>query len=99
MKPGRRALGAACALAAVLSVPAVIWLGVARGRRYAELRQEVLAMEAEQREWVERNKRLIADISALESPARLEGLADSELGLKRAGSEDILHVEIGNAGR
>jgi cell division protein FtsL len=81
---------------AALSVPVLLGLNVAQAYRYTALKAELTALEAEQREWVENNKRLITAISALESPQRIEKVANETLGLKKAKTEDILRVEVGN---
>lgn len=81
---------------AALSVPVLMGLNVAQAYRYTALKAELTALETEQREWMENNKRLIAAISALESPQRIEKMADGTLGLKKAKTEDILRVEVGN---
>jgi hypothetical protein len=79
----------------VLSVPAFLWMGMSRAKRYADLRSSISAMEKEQRELVEENKRLISDIAGYESPERIGELADGKLGLTKAGPADILRVELG----
>ncbi len=89
-------LRGAAALLLAVSVPAVLWMGMTRARRYAELRAQVAALEAEQRNWVEENKRLIADIASAEAPRRIEDLAKDGLDLKKAGPEDVLRVELGH---
>ncbi len=83
-------------LGAALSVPLLLALNVVQAYRYTALKSQLEGLEAEQREWVENNKRLITALSALESPQRIEKLANGALGLKKAGTEDILRVDVGN---
>lgn len=83
-------------LAVALSVPVLLGLNVLQAYRYTALETELSELEDRQREWMENNKRLITAISALESPERIEKMATEILGLEKAGTEDILRVEVGN---
>lgn len=83
-------------LAAALSVPVLLGINVAQAYRYTELKARIADLEDKQREWLENNKRLITAISALESPDRIGKAAAEELGLRQAGTEDILRVEVGH---
>jgi cell division protein FtsL len=83
-------------LAAAFCVPVLLGLNVAQAYRYTALKAELQSLEAQQLEWVENNKRLITAISALESPERIEKIANEALGLKKAATEDTLRVEVGN---
>ncbi len=80
--------------AAILSVPLLFGLNVAQAYRYTAMRQEMERLEAEQRVWIENNKRLITAVSALEAPSRVVDISREKLGLKKAGARDILRVEL-----
>ena len=43
---------------------------------------------------IEENKRLVADISELAKPERIEKIAIEELGMHKAESEDVVRVEM-----
>ncbi|MCF7928050.1 MAG: cell division protein FtsL [Spirochaetales bacterium] len=75
-----------------LVVSAVFFLNVWQSYRYTMLLQRIEGLEQEQREILERNKRIIAGIAVLRSPARLQQLAEEELGLSRAEAEEMVRV-------
>jgi cell division protein FtsL len=52
-----------------------------------------------QEEWIERNKRLIADIGLYSSAERIEQIAVEELRLTKKQPEDILQIRIENSRR
>lgn len=82
------------ACAAVVMIPLLLALDAFQAKRYAKLQKELDALEAKQQELVEDNKKLISDISVLSSSDRIENLAENELGMHKAKSEDIVRVEI-----
>ena len=62
--------------------------------RYMKIQNEVKALEQKQVELVEENKRLITDISLLSSGERIGKIAEEELGMRKAESEEIVRVEM-----
>ena len=62
--------------------------------RYKKLRAEIKSLEKKQIELVEQNRKLISDISVLSSSERIEKIAEGELGMRKANTEDIVRVEI-----
>lgn len=82
------------AYAAVILIPILLFLDAVQARRYASLKAELVRLENRQAELVEKNKKLISDISLLSSSDRIEQLAEKELGMHKAKSEDIVRVEI-----
>ncbi len=66
----------------VLVVSALFAGNTWHGVRYERLQREVKNMEEEQKEWLERNKKLIAGLAVFGSPVRIEKLAE-QLGLVR----------------
>jgi len=79
----------------VICVPVFLGLIVWQSARYADLERELVQMEKSQEEWVERNKRLIANITALSSPDRIERIARDQLGLQKKQPEEVLQITIG----
>ncbi len=63
-----------------LAVSALFAGNTWHGVRYERLQREVKNMEEEQKEWLERNKKLIAGLAVFSSPGRIEKLA-GQLGL------------------
>jgi cell division protein FtsL len=67
----------------VLSVLcALYFFNVWQSYRYTSVERETERMQARQMELFEENKRLIAGIALLESPDRIERLAQEQLGLE-----------------
>ena len=56
--------------------------------------KEIKSLEKKQIELVEQNRKLISDISVLSSSERIEKIAEGELGMRKANTEDIVRVEI-----
>ena len=78
----------------VLSVPVFLALTAWQSSRYGDLERELKKLEKTQEEWVENNKRLIAGITFLSSPDRIEHIARDELGLSKKLPEEVLHISI-----
>ena len=78
----------------VLTIP--IFLGVVAWQsfRYTELETNVRTLEANQKEMVVENRKLIASIAVLSAPSRIEQIAVQDLGLKKILPENVLQVRI-----
>jgi cell division protein FtsL len=77
-----------------LAFLSLFFLNSWQGFRYQELKRDVEELEAEQQEWLEKNKKAIAALAVLSSPERVKNLAENELGLRPIESSDILKVVI-----
>ena len=77
-----------------LSLPLFVFLNVAQSYDYEKRNREVKAMEAQQREWVEKNKQVIAGISVLSSPERISKLAENDLDLELIPSQSVIKVNV-----
>lgn len=82
------------AYTSVVLIPLLLAFDAFQAHRYAKLKSEIARLEARQVELVEKNRRLISDISLLSSSDRIEQIAENELGMHKAKSEDIVRVEI-----
>jgi hypothetical protein len=80
------------ALILLCTVPALVFLNVWEVFRYEELKSTVRSLEAEQKEWLEKNKRMITGLAVLNSPARIDMLAKEELKLEKTGMGDIIRI-------
>jgi cell division protein FtsL len=74
------------------TIPALVFLNVWEVFRFEELKSTVQSLEEEQEEWLEKNKRMITGIAVLNSPARIEMLAEEELELEKTGVGDIIRI-------
>ena len=79
------------------TVPLLMGLRVWQVQRTQALLSKIETMDREQREWLERNKRLLSAIAVFRSPARIEKLAREKLGLE-AGVEPDLRIELSGGG-
>ena len=75
-------------------VPALFVLNANQADRYMKVQNEIKVLEQKQAALVEENKRLITDISLLSSGERIQKIAEDELGMHKAESEDIVRVEM-----
>ncbi len=77
-----------------VTVPVLLSLEVWQVFRYRRLKQETLELEAQQKDWLEKNKKVLANISLFSSPERIEKLARDTLGLESLEDDRVLTVEI-----
>ena len=80
-------------LAAAL-IPLLLFLYVFQAHLYAKLKAEVRALETKQVELIEKNKELISEISMLSNSDRIERIAEHELDMHKANTDEIVRVEI-----
>jgi cell division protein FtsL len=81
---------------AVLSIPLFL-LGVTwQSERYSSLQKTVRELTESQQRVIEDNRRLIAEIAALSSSARIESIARTSLGLEKKEPEEVIEVTIQN---
>jgi cell division protein FtsL len=78
----------------VLVFIALFFLNTWQGYRYQELGREVDNLELEQKDWLEKNKKVIAALAVLSSPERIEALAVDKLGLKPLKPEDVIKLSF-----
>jgi cell division protein FtsL len=78
----------------VLTIP--IFLGVLAWQsfRYTELESSVRRLEADQKELVVENRKLIASAAVLSAPSRIEQIAVQDLGLSKILPENVLQIRI-----
>jgi cell division protein FtsL len=84
-------------VAFVLFLLSLFSLNTWQGYRYERLKAEVAVLEREQKDWLERNKRAIAGLAVLSSPARISELAQTELGLVKPKPEERTTVIFSGA--
>ena len=74
--------------------PLLLIFDTVEAHKYTRLEKEVALLEKRQAELVERNRLLISEISLLSSSDRIERIAENDLGMHRARTEDIVRVEL-----
>ncbi|HBG65230.1 MAG TPA: cell division protein FtsL [Treponema sp.] len=83
---------AMCLLA--LLIPVLLVIDGIQARKYADLESQVLELEKKQRDLVEQNRQLITDISVLAGSDRIERIAEDQLGLRQAETDEIVRIEM-----
>lgn len=78
----------------IITVPVLFSLEVWQAARYKKLANEVSQLEEEQKDWIDKNKKILADISVLRSPERIQKLASEELGLEPLDPDKILRIKF-----
>jgi cell division protein FtsL len=78
----------------ILTIPVLFSLEVWQVSRYNELSGEVDQLEEEQRDWIDKNKKILADISVLRSPERIQKLATEQLNLEPLEPDKILRIKF-----
>ena len=78
----------------VLTIPILLGIVAWQSFRYMELDNNVRRLEADQKELVVENRKLIASIAVLSAPSRIEQIAVQQLGLKKILPENVIQVRI-----
>ncbi|HUV09142.1 MAG TPA: septum formation initiator family protein [Spirochaetia bacterium] len=81
----------------LLSIPILLSLEVWQVFRYRSLESEVSALEEQQKEWLEKNKKILANISLFRSPERIERVALEDLGLESIDYTRVIQVRLSGA--
>lgn len=80
-------------LLVVATIPGVVFLTVRQVNNYNQINREVRSLIMSQRELFEQNKRMVANLSILSSPGRIDGLAGNMPELKKT-EIDTVRIEI-----
>lgn len=75
-------------------IPGLLVLNAIQAERYMQIQREVKELEKKQIQLVEENKKLITDISLLSSAQRIGNIAENELEMHKAETEEIVRVEM-----
>lgn len=75
-------------------IPGLLILNAIQAERYMKIQREVEELEKKQIKLVEENKKLITDISLLSSAQRIGNIAENELDMHKAETEEIVRVEM-----
>ena len=78
----------------VLAFLALFFANTLQGYRYQSLDREVDALEQVQKDWLEKNKKAIAALAVLSSPARVASIAVDRLGLKPLERRDVIELRL-----
>ncbi len=77
-----------------LGIPFLLILNGMQSRKSRALKEELINLEKRQENLIEENKKLITEISVLSSSDRIESIAENDLGMRKAETEEIVRVEM-----
>ncbi len=80
-------------LVLLLLFPALLCLNVWQSFRYQQLESELVSLQKQQLDLVERNKRALAAVAVYSSPSRVGALAEESEDLTRAGAGDVILLQ------
>ncbi len=75
-------------------IPLLFILYGLQADRYLSLQKEIKELETKQIKLVDENKKLITEISELSSSERISKIAENELGMHKAETDEIVRVEM-----
>ncbi|MBQ0003765.1 MAG: cell division protein FtsL [Treponema sp.] len=75
-------------------IPGLLILNAVQAERYMKIEREIKELEKKQVALVEENKKLITDISLLSSSTRISQIAENDLGMHKAESDEVVRVEM-----
>jgi cell division protein FtsL len=78
----------------IVFVSLLFFADVWQSYQCVELSRRITELEHSQFNKIEENKRAIAGLTMLRSPARIESIARDSLGLKRLNREDVLVIKL-----
>lgn len=82
------------ALLLALGIPLMLLATIWQTSRYSSIDGDIARLERAQREVIEENVRLIAGITVLSTPERIEKVATNDLSMRKARAEEILRIEL-----
>lgn len=77
------------------TLPLFLMAVVVQQISYQDVERAVAAQEKEQDVWLEKNRKLLAGVTVLRSPQRIESLAENDPALRSVGAERTLKVHFG----
>ena len=73
--------------------PLMLCLNVWQSYRFQRLEEDLVRLQEQQMDLLEKNKRALAALAVYSSPSRVGELAEEGLGLKKIESGDVVHIE------
>jgi hypothetical protein len=76
------------------TLPLFLLAVVVQAIQFQDIKRNVEVKEREQYEWVEKNKKVLAGVTVLRSPQRIETLAKDDPGLQAVGADRTVKVRF-----
>lgn len=80
-------------LCLLLLFPALLCLNVWQSFRYQQLELDLVTLQQQQLDLVEKNKRALAAVAVLSSPSRVGILAEESDGIAKAAATDVILLQ------
>lgn len=77
----------------LLFFPVLLCLNVWQSFRYQQLEEDLVTLQKEQLDLVEKNKRALAAVAVFSSPSRVGLLADESEELRKADASDVILLQ------
>ena len=81
------------AVVALILFPALLCLNIWQSYRYQQVQEELVKLQEQQVNFLEKNKRALAALAVYSSPSRVGALAEEELDLEKMHSGDVVHIK------
>ncbi len=78
-----------------VTLPLFLMAVVVQQISYQDVERAVAAQEAQQDLWLEKNRKLLAGVTVLRSPQRIETLAQADPSLRQVGADHTVKVRFG----
>ena len=75
-------------------LPVFLFLEMWSNYQYNQLEDEIVVLEDEQIDWIEKNKQIITGIAVYNSPERIEQIAEEELELVPQDNWDKMEIIV-----
>jgi len=80
------------------TLPLFLMAVVVQQITYQDVERAVAAQEKQQDVWLEKNRKLLAGVTVLRSPQRIEALAEQDSALRSVGADGSVKVRFGAGG-
>ena len=78
-----------------VTLPLFLMAVVVQQISYQDVERAVAEQEKQQDVWLEKNRKLLAGVTVLASPQRIESLAEADPSLKQVGADHTVKVHFG----
>jgi len=79
-----------------LTLPLFLMAVVVQQISYQDVERAVAAQQKQQDVWLEKNRKLLAGVTVLRSPQRIEALAENDPSLRLVGAERAVKLRFGS---
>ena len=81
--------------AMIVSIPLLLFAATAQGARYHAIVVDLRRLESVQADWIEENRRLLADIAIAKSRSRIDGSMAGVEGYRMVNPRNTVRIRVG----